>query len=157
MSLVQAKDRLETGGFTCVLTDGQKEYTSQCRGVAPLVDFLGQNLPPHLCAADKVVGQATAYLYVLLQVQELFAKVISKPALAVLETYGIPVQYETLVDHIINRKGDGICPFEATVLQIQDPTSAFTAILQKMQEMNTNLHITNSISLYHSVHSKFQM
>jgi len=139
MSLVQAKDRLETGGFTCVLTDGQKEYTSQCRGVAPLVDFLGQNLPPHLCAADKVVGQATAYLYVLLQVQELFAKVISKPALAVLETYGIPVQYETLVDHIINRRGDGICPFEEAVSSATNPQEAYTAILCKMESLSSSI------------------
>ena len=133
MSLAVAKDVLEAGGYTCVLTDGTVFHTSCLRGVKPLVQFLEkQDMPAGLFAADKVVGRATAYLYVLLKVQALYAKVISLPAMAVLQAHGITVQYESLVPNIINRSGDGICPFEEAVMGIDDPEAAYTAILKKM-------------------------
>ena len=70
--LENAKNRLDAEGYTCVITDGEKEYTSRQRGVKPLVQFLQQGcIPPQAHAADKVVGKATAYLYVLLQVRAL--------------------------------------------------------------------------------------
>ena len=61
---------------------------------------------------------------------------LSEPAEEVLKAHGIYVQYETLVPNIINRRGDGICPFEAAVMGIDDPEKAYDAILQKMHEMN---------------------
>ena len=47
----------------------------------------------------------------------------------------ISASYGKLVEHIINRKGDGICPFEEAVLEIQDRSQAYEAILQKMEKM----------------------
>jgi hypothetical protein len=40
----------------------------------------------------------------LLQIQGLYAKVISKPAVTILQAYGIEVRYETLAENIINRQ-----------------------------------------------------
>lgn len=140
MSIIIAKEAMEAGGYTCVLTDGVSLYTSCQRGVKPLVQFLEKkSIPENLFAADKVVGRATAYLYVLLRVQALYAKVISAPAIAVLHAHGISVQYETLVPNIINRKGDGICPFEAAVMGIEDPETAYDAILKKMALLQITL------------------
>lgn len=140
MSLEIAKKILEQGGYTCALTDGVREFTSKDRGVKPLVSFIeGKSLPVGLFAADKVVGKATAYLYVILGVKALYAGVISKPALRVLDTYGISVAYGTLADNIINRKGDGICPFEQAVLSIDEPNEAYLAIRKKMKEMNIEI------------------
>ena len=135
--LEKAKEIMESGAYTCVLTNGDTVYTSCLRGVKPLVQFFESGtISPGFFAADKVVGRATAYLYVLLQVRALYARVISEPAISVLQAHGIEVQYGTLVPAIINRKGDGICPFEAAVMEIHDPAAAYTAILQKMQELN---------------------
>ena len=136
-ALEKAKSLLVSEGYTCVLTDGVAVYTSTRRGVKPLVDFLQSETNfSGFFAADKVVGRATAYLYVLLGIKELYAQVISQPAAAVLQTYGIAVRYDTLVPNIINRAGDGICPFEAAVMDITDPQSAYTAILHKMTQLN---------------------
>lgn len=135
--LEKAKERLMSGGYTCVLCQGERIYTSTRRGVKPLVDWLESNRDFNgFFAADKVVGKGAAYLYVLLGVQGVYAQVISKPALQVLNRYGIYTGYETLVDAIINRQGNGICPFEQAVLKIDRPTAAYEAIRQKMQEMN---------------------
>lgn len=132
-----AKTKLEQENYTCVLTDGERFFTSRERGVKPIVEFIAsKSLPKGLFAADKVVGKATAYLYILLEIKSLYAKVISKPALKALVENGIEVKYESIVDNIINRKGDGICPFEMAVLKINDANEAYTAILDKMTELN---------------------
>ena len=136
-ALEKAKSLLKAEGYTCVLTDGSAVHTSTRRGVKPLVDFLQSETNfTGFFAADKVVGRATAYLYVLLDIKELYAQVISQPAAAVLADYSIDVQYDTLVPNIINRTGDGICPFEDAVMDITEPQSAYAAILQKMAQMN---------------------
>lgn len=86
-----------------------------------------------------MVGRATAYLYVLLRVREVYAQIISRSAAEVLRKYGIGVACEKTVPNIINRKGDGICPFEAAVMEIDDPDRAYDAIREKMREMNITL------------------
>lgn len=138
--LNRAVQALSAGEYTCVLCKGEEMVTSQARGVKPLVswyvsgrDFSG------FCAADKVVGKATAFLYALLKVKSVYAAVISQGALEVLAESGIQAQYGRLVSHIINRKGDGICPFEEAVLHIQDAPSAYLAIRGKMEELNITL------------------
>lgn len=132
-----AKTKLAQENYTCVLTDGERFFTSRERGVKPIVEFIAsKSLPKGLFAADKVVGKATAYLYILLEIKSLYAKVISKPALKALVENGIEVKYESIVDNIINRKGDDICPFEMAVLKINDANEAYTAILDKMTELN---------------------
>ena len=137
---MDAKEILITGGYTCVLTDGQMVFTSTDRGVKPLVRFLESGeIPAGVSAADKVVGRATAYLYVLLKVKEVYSQIISQPAVDVLREHGVAVVYDNLVPNIINRKGDGICPFEAAVMEIDDPDRAYDAIREKMREMNITL------------------
>ncbi len=140
MDLIKAKELLQSEGYTCVLCRGDEVYTSCLRGVKPLVQWVESGMDLRgFSAADKVVGKATAYLYVILGIRGLYVHVISKSALAVLEGHGIRVEYGSLVEHIINRAGDGICPFEAAVMDIQEPQEAYRAIRAKMREMNISL------------------
>lgn len=135
-----AKETLLSEGYTCVLVSGSTVYTSTLRGVKPLVQWLENGTDMKgFYAADKVIGKATAFLYVLLGVRAVYAHVISKSALAVLQENKIEVQCGTLVENIINRKGDGICPFEEAVLDICNAGEAYPAILRKMKEMNIAL------------------
>ena len=136
-----AKSTMEQRRYTCVLTDGERFYTSMLRGVKPLMQFIDRGgLPCGLYAADKVVGRATAFLYVILKVRALYASVISREALSVLEANGIPVSYGDLVPSIINRRGDGICPFEEAVLGVSEPDEAYSLVLKKMAELGINLY-----------------
>ena len=140
MDLEKAEKLLLEEGYTCVLCRGDEVYTSTLRGVKPLVRWVEAKTDmTGFSAADKVVGRATAYLYVLLGIRELYARVISKAALEVLENANIPVRYCTLAEYIVNRKGDGVCPFELAVMGIDTPGRAYTAIRQKMQEMGIEL------------------
>ena len=132
-----ARDILEQNGFTCVICKDGKTLTSTERGVKPLVLwYKGSEDMKNASAADRVVGRGAAFLYLLLGVRELYAQVVSKPALELLTKNGVSVTYGTLADNIINRRGDGICPFEAAVLNITDPSDAYKAIAEKMVEMN---------------------
>ena len=136
INLDKAKKILAAESYTCVLCKDEKTYTSMQRGVSPLVEWLesGENFKD-FSAADKVVGRGAAFLYVLLGVRAVYACIISRAALDVLHTQGISVEYGTAVEKIINRKGDGICPFEEAVLNITDANEAYIAIKQKMREM----------------------
>lgn len=130
--LEKAKRILLEGGFTCVLCKDDIVHTATARGVRPLVDWLDSGLD--LCgfsAADKVVGRATAFLYVLLGVKSVHALVMSTPAKEALEANGIDAFCDCEVSGIINRLGNGPCPFEEAVLQISEPCDALTAIRKK--------------------------
>ena len=138
--LTRAKEILNAEGYTCVMCRGNELYTSNERGVKPLVVWLESvNDFQDCCAADKVVGKATAFLYVLLNVKAVYARVLSKSAWQVFDEYGIAVEYDTLVEYIVNRKRDGMCPFESAVLNVADPTSAYKVIRGKMRDMNITL------------------
>ena len=130
--LQQARQILTEGGYTCVLCRGDQVHTATARGVRPLVDWLDSGLDlTGFSAADKVVGRATAFLYVLLGVRKVHALVMSTPAKNALEENGITALCDREVPGIINRRGDGPCPFEEAVLGISDPTEALTAIRRK--------------------------
>ena len=104
-------------------------YISEERGVKPLLKcYYEKKMPSGFSAADKVVGKAAAFLYVLLGAKELYADVISRTALAVLQQYDITVTYGQLTDAIRNRTNTGFCPMETAVLAIDDPAEALLAI-----------------------------
>lgn len=135
-----AKQALIDNEYTCVLCGGEDVLFSTQRGVKPLVSWYESGVDVKgYCAADKVVGKATAFLYVLLKVRAVYARVISKSALEVLKAYNVEVQYDNLVDNIINRQGDDICPFEKAVFDTCEPNIAYTIIRDKMREMNISL------------------
>jgi len=138
--LQKAKELLYKGKYTCVICKDDKVYTSDLRGVKPLVIWYSTSVSfDEFSAADKVVGKATAFLYLLLGVKFVYASVISRSALTLLKENDIVVEYETLVDYIVNRNRDGVCPFEKAVLEIREKTEAYNAIRAKMDELNIKI------------------
>lgn len=137
MDLQIAKELLCAGDYTCVLCLDGKTATSNQRGVKPLLHWLENPvLGKGFCAADKVVGKATAYLYSLLGAKAVYANVMSESALAVLEALGIEAAYGTLVPYIINRKGDGMCPMEAATLDMHTPVDALAAVKKALEKLD---------------------
>lgn len=124
---------LDQGNYTCAICLDDTVYTATQRGVKPLLDWLDSGIPlTGFCAADRVVGRAAAFLYCLLGVSEVYAKVMSHPAAQVLRDHGISIYADTFTDGIINRKGTGPCPFEAAVIDITDPGVALSTIRRKL-------------------------
>lgn len=124
------------GSFTCVLCLDGKEFSSRERGIKPLLDFLSAETDfKGFCTADKIVGNAAAFLYVLLGVSEVYAEVMSEKALNTLLQNGITPIYETLAHEIRNRKNDGICPMEDAVKNCNTAEEALTAIKLRLSEL----------------------
>ena len=133
MDINSLKQKLVDGGYTCVLSNGEKVITSQESGIKPLVGFItsGKNFKG-FCAADRIVGRAAAFLYVCMGVSKLHAFVASTGAVEVCKRYGVQLTYDTLCERIINRKGDDICPMEKLVANIDDPTTAKEVLVNKI-------------------------
>lgn len=135
-NLAEAKRLMENGGYTCVLYKDGITHTSTERGVLPLKEWLeaGTDLKG-FSAADKVVGKAAAFLYVLMGVREVYARVMSKGAVRVLEAHGIEACCDSTAGGIINRAGTGPCPMEQAVSGIEDPQAAYQAVCIRLREL----------------------
>ena len=111
----KAIERLHSEGCSCVITDGEVFQSYHQRGVKDLYEILSTQ-PEVLCnafIADKVVGKGAAALMILGGVTDMHADVLSRPAAELLDKESTPYTYGKLVDNIINRRGDGICPVES--------------------------------------------
>lgn len=107
-------DILISGGHSLVVWN-EGVHTFDGRGVSDLFRLL-ENDPALLKGAriaDKVIGKGAAALMVSGGVSEVYAGVISEGALSLFEKAGIGISFGKRVPHIINRKGDGICPVES--------------------------------------------
>lgn len=132
----KAKLLLKSEGYTCVVCKDDIIYTSTERGVKPLLAWIDSGTDmKDFSAADKVVGKAAAFLYIILGVKAVYADVISEPAKKVLTENGIDAIYGTLADAIRNRAGTGFCPMETAVKCISEPYAALEAVRQKLQEL----------------------
>ena len=117
-------------GYTCtLLRDGAVLYQSRERGVRPLLAVIDAGLDARGCiAVDSIVGRAAALLYVYLGVAAVTAEVMSVGAREVLAAHGIETAARTIAEHIVNRRGDGLCPMEIAASGITDPTEALAAV-----------------------------
>ena len=133
----KAKHYLQQQDCTCVLIRADRVFSSHQRGVRPLLELLESGKDYRgFCAADKVVGRATAFLYCLLGVKSIYAGVLSQPAAQVLEDAGILVYTDRLVPGIRNRTDTGPCPMEAATENIRDPHQALEAIGRAMEKLS---------------------
>lgn len=135
LKINKAKEMLIQENYTCVVLNNDEIYTSRDRGVKPLLDWYGNVNFQDAYVADKVVGKAAAFLYVLFKIKELYATVISEPAYQVLMDNNINVCFDEKVKAIRNRDNTGFCPMETAVWNIDNPTEAYNAIIETRKEL----------------------
>lgn len=132
--LESCKAILEEESLTCVIRQGEKVYKFTERGIKPFMSLLEADTDLQgAAAADKVIGKAAALLMQKAKIAAVYAAVISEPAYKVLRDAGIEVEFETLVERIQNRKGDGLCPMESAVLDVTDADEAYEVLRSKLQ------------------------
>lgn len=136
--LKTAADILTAENRTLVLCKDGEVYASDERGVLSLLKIAesGRSLDG-VSAADKVVGRGAALLYAYLKVRAVYAPVISRPALEILQACGAEVQCEKTVSQIINRRGDGVCPIEQATAGVFDPAAAPAVIRRALARLNS--------------------
>ena len=129
---------LHENKLSCViLTKDGSVMQYHRRGVIDLYELL-RDAPETLAGAtiaDKVVGRGAAALMVLGKIKRLHTGVLSRLALELLQRAGIETTYDTLVDNIINRSGDDICPVEKLTSKAQTAQEALPLIKQFIDKM----------------------
>ena len=127
---LRAVEALACGTFSLVVVNGEKMFTSENKGIKPILEILDtdSNALNGASAADRVIGGAAAFLLVYGGVAEVYGEIMSEKAAEVLENAGIAFSYGALVPHIKNRKGDDLCPLEKLCLKLKSPQYAFTRI-----------------------------
>lgn len=133
----RAVERLYAEGCSCVIRHGTTMRSFHQRGVSDLWQLLHEE-PDVLrgaFVADKVVGKGAAALMAVGGVRGLYARTISRPALDLLAAAGIPVEYETAVEHIVNRAGTGICPVEQLCADAPTPEACLPRIGEFIRRM----------------------
>ncbi len=134
--LEKAVNLLKEGCYTCVLVKGREVFYSVNKGIKPLTEFIesGKSFKG-FCAADKIAGRAAAFLYAVMGVSGVHAEVLSEGAADVLKAHNIKYGFEVMTKNIINRRGDGLCPMESAVQNINDKYAAYNAVKEKMAKL----------------------
>lgn len=130
MNLTRLAEILHESKCSCVIFNRGEVVTFRERGVKDLFRILREDPSLLLGAyvADKVVGKGAAALMVLGGVGEVYADVISIPALEMLGSVSVPVKFGISVPNIINRTGDGICPVEKLCMECRTPLECLPLI-----------------------------
>ena len=131
MSLEKAKSILLSSASTIAVISNGEVFTSQERGVKPLLFLLKEKKEflKGASVADQVIGKAEALLMALGEIKEVHTLIISEPAIKVFEKHNIPCFYDKKVTRIVNRTGDGLCPMESLCLDVENPQEAFEKII----------------------------
>lgn len=138
MDDLKCKQILSSALYKFVLVRGDDIKTFDGRGIAPLLECAKSGIDySGYSAADRIVGKAAALLYVKLGVKYVYGEVMSKSAKDVLEANGIACEYGTLAEKIVNRSGDGLCPMEQAVKDIDDPLLSIEAISNRLAELKS--------------------
>ncbi len=113
-----------------VIRNGDEMRVFRERGVKDLYRLFREE-PGFLAGvfiADKVVGKAAAALMILGGAAEVFADVVSSPALAFLRAAGIRTSYTLEVPQILNRTQTGSCPLEERCADAATPEACLEQI-----------------------------
>lgn len=127
-------DELKTNNYAIIASNGYHSFDS---GIKPVINRLNENIDyfKGLTVADKIIGKASAMLLTLSGVKEIYCVVLSVAGKNILDKYEITYHYDQLVDYIVNRKGDGMCPMEETVKDIDDLNEAYKALNNKVMSL----------------------
>jgi hypothetical protein len=137
------KDIIETlhrERCSLVVEKDGRQYRFFKKGVRDLEDLLNHSpeLLEEATAADKVIGKAAAGMVVVGKVKQLYADVLSRKALKLLDAAGISYSCGQLVDHIVIAENDDRCPLEkivAPATTAEEVVAMLRAHFAKMQKL----------------------
>lgn len=81
--------------------------------------------------ADKVIGKVAGSILTVAGVKEIYADVISKYAIPVLEENHIKYEYKTLTEYVINNSKTGMCPMENKYKDEKDIYKIYDEIIRR--------------------------
>lgn len=132
-NLELVKERLyKTNASLVVLySNGEcKEYYQN--RINDIKDILRQNkfALKDAVIADKVIGKVASSILCIAGVTQIYADVMSKYALPVLQENNVKYEYKTLTDYVQNNDKTGMCPMENKYKDEKDINVIYNEMLQ---------------------------
>lgn len=135
-TLRSAVNLIREGTASCVvIRENRIVHTSTGTGITPVIKLYEEGALKGASVVDKIVGKASAMVLVLGSAKGCYGVTMSKTAEAYLKAHQVSAAWDTLVETIANRAGDGVCPMEQTVREIDDPAEGLAALRKKLEEL----------------------
>ncbi len=132
--LKKAIQLIEENKATCVVVrDGKIISCDSPKGIAHLLELYDKGILKDSYVADTIIGKAASMIFSLAGVKGCYGMTLSELGAKWLEENNIPYSYKEKTDVIINRKGDGICPMEETVLNVSDHCEGIELLKNKVK------------------------
>lgn len=105
-------------------------FTSEHKGVRPMMDYMKAYGPSEtpLTVVDRIMGRGAVMLAVLINAKTIKTPIMSASALALAKAHNLNLEAGEIVPYIVNREGNGQCPIESSVLDIEDVHEGYEAI-----------------------------
>ena len=129
---------IESGEVSCVLIkDGKVINKADGRGVRPLIQYYDNNpdMMKGALVVDRIIGRAAAMILVAGGAGSVYGLTMSRSGMEYLCAHGISCSCGRCIDIISNREGNGICPLERTVMDIEDPVEGIAALRKTIAEL----------------------
>ena len=123
---------LKTDFSIVVIKNGNILTKKQGVGIRPILEVI-EELKEEMkdsIIGDRILGKASALLCKYVKAKGVYSPQATKTAIALLITAGIPIQIDGMVPYIKNKSGDGVCPFEKMLIDVDSPEEAYN-ILKK--------------------------
>ena len=117
-----------------VISYGKIWKTKKGEGLRPFLEVLeemGEEIHDSVIG-DRILGRASALLCRYAKAQAVYSPQGTKTGIAILIMGGVPCQVDELIPLINNRAGDGLCPFEKMLKDIESPDEAYNLLKQKI-------------------------
>ena len=134
----QAEDMIAAEEATfVVIRENQIVYHDKGNGVRPIMKVLDSNpeILKDAIIVDKIIGKAAAMMLSMGKAVRVHGNLMSQAAQEYLESRGIEHSYERCINVISNRTGDGICPLERAVADIDDEQEAYNKLKETIAEL----------------------
>ena len=125
------KRELDINKLTCIAAKEQVAFTHNSRGVKPVIEFWSKEFLNDAIIVDKVIGKASALFMAASSAKHIHGVVMSQLAAEFLEKSGVSYSADTIVPKIINRAGDGLCPMESAVADVESLEEGIDILLEK--------------------------
>lgn len=103
-------------------------------GIKPILEVIeemGEDIHGSVIG-DRILGRASALLCRYAKAQGVYSPQGTKTGIALLIMGGVPCQVDELIPQIMNRDGDGLCPFEKILKDVDSPEEAYKILKEKV-------------------------
>jgi len=125
---------VEQGYSLVVVKNGFVLHKTRGEGLKPFLEAIDklQHKIHYSTVLDKILGKASALLCLHSKAEKVYALSATVEAKNILKKRGVTVYVSETVDHVKNRAGDGLCPFEKLLENIDSPEQAYNILKKKV-------------------------